>query len=444
VSSFLQLLRITFWMLPIQRALTLIGATLCVVGLLRALPFHVTFSKFTDIAFGFAILMAVPVTCGGAFLRMLSSRRVVMLLPHAKGRLLSGTIAIAVLATLLWIGIYFILYVGAPPRLKPDLEYYVMQYVLTLTFATQCMIGVFIASRGPIWALLLIVAWQLPGIVMRAAGVDDVPRLLTGPVGLAMTPLAWLVFGTWYLRTRHVGRAGWLGAGPRNSSAGSGAAFGAVTREQALRIWLLGGSTPLRLALQWGLAACGLVAIQWIMHLLFGRDGNPRAVHAMMFGTLSVSAAAIGAVSYGIATRARSLWLAGGRTRPELHAWCERQMLRVALAIALPFLLLGILLWQLATPRPELPAAYLLLSMAAPGLAAAWLGLLQQHRRSLFDPLAALAIAAGWYYGLARPLFEGSAQPRWEIAAAQIALIVLLREVTLVRWRGADWRRAQA
>lgn len=442
MKSFLQLLRITFWMLPIQRALTVIGATLCVVGLLRAVPFHVTVSKFTDIACGFAILMAVPVTCGGAFLRMLSSRRVVMLLPHAKGRLLSGTIGIALLATLLWVGIYFILYIGAPPKLKPDLEYYVMQYVLTLTFATQCMIGVFIASRGPVWALLMIIAWQLPGVVMRAAGVDDVPRLLTGPVGLAMTPFAWLVFGTWYLRTRQVGRAGWLGAAPRNSAAGAVTAFGTATREQAMRIWLLSGSTPLRLGLQWGLAACGLVAIQWVMHLLFGQDVNPRAVHAMMFGTLSVSAAAIGAVSYGIAGRSRSLWLASGRTRPQLHSWCERQMLRVALVIALPFLLLGSLLWLLATPRLELPAVYLLLSMATPGLAAGWLGLMQQHRRSLFDPLAALAIAAGWYYGLARPLFEASG-PRWEIAAAQIALIVLLREVALVRWRGADWRRAQ-
>jgi hypothetical protein len=27
--------------------------------------------------------------------------------------------------------------------------------------------------------------------------------------------------------------------------------------------------------------------------------------------------------------------------------------------------------------------------------------------------------------------------------AAQFALVVVLREVALVRWRGADWRRAQ-
>ncbi|MEO6079703.1 MAG: hypothetical protein ABIQ86_07995 [Steroidobacteraceae bacterium] len=81
--------------------------------------------------------------------------------------------------------------------------------------------------------------------------------------------------------------------------------------------------------------------------------------------------------------------------------------------------------------------------MIMPGLAAAWFGLMQQHQRSLLDPLAVLCVAAGWYYGLAQPLFTGSTQPHWEIVAAQFALVVWLREVALVRWRGADWRRAQ-
>ena len=441
MKTFIQLLRIGFWMLPIQRALTVLGVLLCCLGLQRVGPIGTSFSELSNAFMGVSILMFVPVTCGGAFFRMLSSRRVLMLLPHAKARLLSGVIGMNLLAALLLIGIFFVLYLGAPAKLKPDPEFYVMQYVLTLSFATQCTIGVFIASRGPIWGLLMIIAWQLPGVVMRVAGVDDVPRLMTGPVGLLMVPMAWLAFSIWYLRTRQVSRAGWGGSQLRQA-AGSDT-FAAMTREQAMLRWTLSAATPLRLGLQWGLAACGLLAIQWALHQLFDRDGNPRATHAMMFGTLSISAVAMGVVSHGIAARSRSLWLVGGRTRLELHAWCERQMLRVVLAIALPFLLLGSLLWVLATPRPELPGVYVLVSMLAPGLGAAWLGLMQQHRRSLLDPLAALAIAMGWYYGLARPLFEGTAQPRWEIAAAQVALVLLLREVALVRWRSADWRRAQ-
>jgi hypothetical protein len=81
--------------------------------------------------------------------------------------------------------------------------------------------------------------------------------------------------------------------------------------------------------------------------------------------------------------------------------------------------------------------------MLAPGLAAAWLGLMQQHRRGLFDVLAGLAILAGWFYGLVRPLYMDSEAARWDIFAAQLGLALLLREVAYVRWRSADWRRAQ-
>ena len=64
-------------------------------------------------------------------------------------------------------------------------------------------------------------------------------------------------------------------------------------------------------------------------------------VNAMLYGTLSLSAIVIGAISFAIAGRSRGLWLSAGRSRLQLHAWCERLMLRVALAIALPLALLG-------------------------------------------------------------------------------------------------------
>lgn len=57
--------------------------------------------------------------------------------------------------------------------------------------------------------------------------------------------------------------------------------------------------------------------------------------------------------------------------------------------------------------------------------------------------LAGIGIAAGIFYGLVRPLYAGIAQAPWMVLGAQIALAVLLREVAHVRWRGADWRRAQ-
>ena len=94
-------------------------------------------------------------------------------------------------------------------------------------------------------------------------------------------------------------------------------------------------------------------------------------------------------------------------------------------------------------PRPALPPGYLLPALLVPGFCAGWLGLMQQHQRSFFDALAGIGIAAGIFYGLVRPLYAGMAQAPWMVLGAQIALAVLLREVAYVRWRGADWRRAQ-
>ena len=103
--------------------------------------------------------------------------------------------------------------------------------------------------------------------------------------------------------------------------------------------WLLGSSTPLRIGLQWLLGAALLIGVQLLLARAY--DSPPRMVNAMLYGTLSLSPIVIGAVSFAIAGRSRGLWLNAGRSRLQLHAWCERLMLRVALAIALPLALLG-------------------------------------------------------------------------------------------------------
>jgi hypothetical protein len=315
-------------------------------------------------------------------------------------------------------------------------------YVLTLSFATQCSIASFVVSRGPVWALVVLGAWQLPGLVLKLLGVIDVPKLLAGPVGLGTVVVSWAVFAVWYLRTRRIHTLGWAVRG-KGSAVASGLTVvqSPVTREEAMTRWLLGSSTPLRIGLQWLLGAALLIGVQ----LLLGRqyDSPPRFVNAMIFGTLSLSAIVIGAISFAIAGRSRGLWLNAGRSRLQLHAWCERLMLRVALAIALPLALLGALVWIFVTPRPALPGTYLVVAMAAPGMGAAWFGFMQLHRRISLDAIGGLLLVAGWYYGLVQPLFTGSAQPHWAVVAAQLALAGLLREVAYVRWRAADWPRNQ-
>jgi hypothetical protein len=446
MKTFLQLLRIGFWMLPLQRWLTVIGAAVLVGGQVLHLPFNMPGSTLPVTFFGAALMMAVPLLAGGAFLRMLSASRALLLRPHARGRLLGSALAILLLVTCSWLLCYWMAFLQAPPQYRPGAEAYLLMFAMTLSFGTQCAITLFIASRSPRWTLLVLLIWQLPGLLLHFLGVVDAARLLGGPVSLATSLVVWMVFGIWYLRVRRIHASAWgkhASAWGKKAEGDTGAAAepvrAPVSREQAMSRWLLAGVTPLQLGMQCLLAALAVLALQWV----FAHGNEARVLNAMMFGTLSIVAAVGGAISRAMAGHARALWLAAGRTRLQLHGWTERQMLRVLLAISAAVLLAGMLVWTLTASRPALPLAYVLCALLAPGLAAAWLGLMQQHRRGLFDVLAGLAILASWFHGLVQPLYVDSAAARWDIFAAQLGLALLLREVACVRWRSADWRRAQ-
>lgn len=438
MSTFLQLLRVAFWMLPLQRWLTVIGAMVLVAGQVFDLPFNMPGSTLPLTFLGVSLMMIVPLLAGGVFLRMLSMSRALLLRPHARRRLLAGVIGILLLVTCVWTLCYWMAFLSVPAKYQPNASSYLLMFALTLSFGTQCTVGLFIGSRSPLWTLVVLFAWQVPGLLLHLLGVEDAARLLGGPVSVAMSAVVWLGFATWYLRARYVPASAW-GRKDEGTPPGTGpVAATALTREQAMLRWAMGGSTPLRIGLQCLAAALAMLAIQWI----FAHDSGMRPLHAMMFGTLSLVAAVSGVVSSRMAASARSLWLQARRSRLQLHAWMEWRMLAVMSAVFVAVLLVGVSLW-LAAPRPLLPPAYLLCALLAPGLAAAWLGLMQQHRRSLFDAVAGLAVLAGWFHGLVQPLYVGSATARWEVLAAQLGLALLLREVGYVRWRSADWRRVQ-
>jgi len=212
-----------------------------------------------------------------------------------------------------------------------------------------------------------------------------------------------------------------------------------ATREQAMSRWVLANATPWQLALQ-TLAAClVLLAIQWAL----GREAGVRPLQSMMFGALSGATLVLAAIGSSMARRSRMLWLAAGRNRLELHAWIERQLLRVALAVGCAVLAAALVVWLLLVPHPALPAVYLFPALVVPGLCAGWLGLMQHHQRSFFDAFAGIALGVSLFHSLVKPLYVGSAAAPWGVLGAQVALAVLLREVAWVRWRGADWRRAQ-
>ena len=439
MSTLVQLLRVSFWMLPLQRWLTLLGAVVLIVGLVLHPAVNSPGSTLPVSFLGVGMMGLVPLLAGGALLRMLSTSRALLLRPHARGRLLGGAVAILLLVSSVWVFTYWAAFQQLPARFRPPLEEYSLMLAMTLSFGTLCAVALFIASRSPMWTLLIILIWQAPGLLLHVLGVEDASRLLGGPISFAMSLLVWLAFGTWYLRARRIHASAW---GHRQESAPAvapAAVLQPATSEQAMSRWLLANQSVPQLGLYTLLAALAVLGIQWI----FAREVEPGTLHAIMFGTLAIVAVVTGAVGKAMAARSRALWLPAGRSRLQLYAWIERQSLLVTLAIGVAVGLAAMLAWWLSAPRPAMPLAYLLPALLVPGLCSAWLGLMQQHRRGLLDVLAMMAIAAGVFYGVVRPLYISSAAARWDILGAQLVLAVLLREMARLRWRSADWRRAQ-
>jgi len=448
MRTFLQLLGVAYWMLPIQRVLTVLGAGVIVVALFASESFSMRYnlpgSSLPMVFLGAALMLFTPLVAGGALFRIVSTPRAIQMLPHARLRLLTGMFGVAVSGTLLWILAYWAAFQRAPLQFRPDAEQYLMMYVLTLSFATQASIGIFVASRGPLAALIVIGAWQLPGIVMRLAGVEDLPRQLTGPGGLLIALVTWVIFGAWYLRAARIQASGWTRAQVRHGAAGVAPidTNSPATREQAMQRWVLGGSTPLRITLLWMAGVAVLVGVQLLLPVLLGLNSPRRAVAVMIFSTMAVSFVVTGSIGWSIALRSRALWLTGGRTRRELHAWCERVMVRVLLATGVPFMLLGAALWWGLPQRPALPGVYLLLALLAPALTAAWIGLMQVQYRLVVDVICGLAVIVGMWITLVQPQITG-AGPRWGMLGAQFALVFVVRQLAAWRWRGVDWPRNQ-
>lgn len=445
MTTFFRLLGIAFWMLPIQRALTVLGTAVILLALFASTSFNMKYNlpgtSLPLVFLGAALMLTTPLVAGGGLFRIVSAPRAIQLLPHARWRLLAGMFGVVMLGTLLWILAYWAAFQRAPPQFRPGAEGYGMMYVLTLTFATQASISIFVASRGPLAALIVIGAWQLPGMVMRIAGVSDVPRQLTGLVGLSMVVLTWLIFGVWYLRAARIHAPAWgrLRAGAAGSVQVAPLHIGDLTTpERAMERWVLGGSTPLRIGALWLAGVTVLVGVQ----LLLGRNSPQHAVAVMVFFTLSISFMVFGSIGWSIAARSRGLWLNGGRSRSELRDWCERLMLRVLVATGTPFVALGMALWWILPVRPALPGLYLLLALMAPALTAAWMGLMQVQYRVVLDLICGLIMLAGMWLTLLQPLISGDGA-RWVLLGAQFALVVVLRQLGVWRWRAADWPRNQ-
>ena len=161
----------------------------------------------------------------------------------------------------------------------------------------------------------------------------------------------------------------------------------------------------------------------------------------MIFTTLSLSFMVFGSIGWSIAARSRGFWLTGARSRNELRAWCERVMLRVLLATAAPFVVLGSALWWFIRSVRRCQGATCCLAMTGPALTAAWVGLMQVQYRLLPDLTCGFVMLAGMWTTLLHPMITGGG-PRWDLLGAQFALVCDPPD-RVWRWRAADWPRNQ-
>lgn len=443
MRSFLQLLKLAFWMRPLQRALVVLAV--CVALLALLLPEGAGPPGLPGIApvliLGMSLVLVSPLFTSGLLLRALSAQRGIQMLPHARLRLLAGTIGLVLVTTLLALLAMRIAQQPVPHQFRPGAGFYAMTFVLTFAFGTQLAIAIFIGSRSPWWALVAVLGLQAPGLVMRLAGIESTPRLITGPIGLAFLVATWLVFGAWYMRMASISAVGWRGSRQMVWRGGTRALDQTVgSREEAMQRWLMGALTPIRASLFW-LAGAGLfMAIQ----LLFGKFSSPAVVTATLLVTLSLAASGLFGIGYSIAQRSRGLWLTAGRDRATLFAWCEGLLLRYVVHVALPFALAGLILSQLLPARPSLPGSFLVAGSLAMMLAMAWLGLATRRNGVWLDLALVLVVLVSWFFGLAMPLLTGATEPRWGVLVVQFALVLAARMLAARRWRVADWPRAQA
>lgn len=440
MSTWLQLLRIAFWQRPLQRVLVVAGLSFLLVGPFLPVALSPPGSRLPQTFFGATLVLITPMVCGGIWWRMLSAPRIVRLAPHGRLKLLFAAAGIAVAGSLLWLACYaYAFQVQVPLQNRPTLGDYLVMFTLTLVFATHVSIGQFIASHSPAGLLAALALWVLPGLLLRAAGIEQPAAYWQRPEGWVALAVTWVVFGVWYVRARRIASPGWLKAGDQSLFVmQAGLRAGPVSPRRGFEGLLLGGSSVPGLALQWLLATCVLLGVQGLIAHYAASDPVPAV--AMLFTTLSISTVVAGAVANAIAQRSHTLWLPAGLDRAALFRRCEGLALRVCAALAIVCGLLFALLWATLAAHPPWRWQYVLASLLVPALAVVWLGLAQVKRSAWVDVPLGAAIVAAWYAGTVVPLFSASGQERWGLLLALAVGAAGLRELARRRWQRVEWR----
>jgi hypothetical protein len=281
---------------------------------------------------------------------------------------------------------------------------------------------------------------------MEKLGLGTPAAQWNKPWGLALPLLLWVLFGTWFLRTRRIVPPGWLLPGGQSvlaAVATSDATVAGLSQRAALERLLLGGSTVPRILLQWLLG----VGLLLFLLTMMGRDEDQALIVAhVAFAGMVLCPVIVTIQSAAIARRARALWLPSGYSRSQLFAFAERKLLEFALGMVVMFALFLLLLWYTQPARPAMTLAQALCTVLAPSvlLASDALSRPQGWLRFLRWPVVMyLCLVISWSLLQIpdRGIWNGASQG-WTWIAAALLIGVALRELARRRWRKADLPRA--
>lgn len=403
MNTFLALLRLTFWTSPVQRVLTCVGAVIVVAGGIMAPPLDRPGAVWPFGFLGMFFITATGLLMGGVYWRIASAARMVRLAPHGRSRLLVGVLGLLLLVSLLWITQYWMFYLRwVDPRFYPSMFSQLAAVADLLVLASVFAVGLFIASRSPLAALLVLCALLMPHVLFTLFNVN----LQQQGIRRSLLPLAaiWIPFSIWYLKARRISPPRWLSSGNHDVLATVTAGFTRPrSRREAQERLLLGGATVTRFGLQWfallGMLLALLYAVQWSL-VRMGQYVDPVPMAWAMYASLAIYPVVTTIVSFAALRRSRALWLLSASTRAEFLDCVELILRRMHIAVALAF---------------------------AVWLAVLWL-LIPVHVQDASDKLPVVIfqvqqlMALGWftvYAQLAR-------LPKWTIATAAAGLLMLI------------------
>jgi hypothetical protein len=452
VSGVLRLALAYFSVVPLQRWISVLGAGLLLLSLVRA---AMNSGGMVPALCGAMMVAMGPFMMGGGMQRHASSRTVMHLRPNGRLRmLLAATLAITLLAAVIVVPV-----VVAHAMPLEDAERVPFRdvapftmFAIGWTLAALMWAGTFITGASQLQGLLFTF---LPLLLLKFGKALAVV-LPSAPVVLAVGVVAWMAFALWYLHVRSLRRMPSMedmsalhpdGKVSRFLQSRLESVRGAMSFAGVTNQYLLGSPAPGRSAVVYGFSwvamACAILLLLVAFVLPTGGGGEAGVLVSQLI-FLPIFMVTTAALGFSLTRRARLLWMRPGQDRAQLFARAERGGLAFtmpALGIAaVVFLAYSLLHW------PERSTQILFFATAQVTFAFClfYCGLSLTRGWAAFDVVlvGALCVFFVTEVILLRPWNEQQSGAAG-LLGAMLLMVPVLRWHARRRWRAIDWRVAR-